>query len=65
VNASHGCVGLFDQRGGGDPSTPAAWFYRGSLIGDVVIVKNSKDRTIQPDNGLNGWNMSWAEWTRR
>ncbi|WP_308312593.1 Ig-like domain-containing protein [Streptomyces sp. ISL-11] len=62
-NVSHGCVGLFDQRGGGDPSTPAAWFYDNSLVGDVVIVKNSQDKTIQPENGLNGWNMSWAEWT--
>ncbi|MFI1178134.1 Ig-like domain-containing protein [Streptomyces sp. NPDC020799] len=62
-NASHGCVGLFDERGGGDPSTPAAWFYSNSLIGDVVVVKNSNDKTIQPDNGLNGWNMPWSEWT--
>ena len=28
-----------------------------------MIVKNSPDKTIQPDNGLNGWNMSWAAWT--
>ncbi|MFI9719421.1 Ig-like domain-containing protein [Streptomyces sp. NPDC052396] len=62
-NASHGCVGLFDERGGGDPSTPAAWFYKNSLIGDVVVVKNSPDRTVQPDNGLNGWNMPWSQWT--
>ncbi|MEU5106789.1 Ig-like domain-containing protein [Streptomyces sp. NPDC021354] len=62
ANVSHGCVGLFDQRGGGDKSTPAAWFFRNSIIGDVVVVKNSNDRTIQPDNGLNGWNMSWSKW---
>ncbi|WP_275557444.1 Ig-like domain-containing protein [Streptomyces sp. 5-6(2022)] len=61
-NVSHGCVGLFDQRGGGDSSTPASWFFRKSIIGDVVIVKNSHDATIQPDNGLNGWNMSWEKW---
>ncbi len=61
-NASHGCVGLEDQRGGGDPNTPAAWFYSNSLIGDVVVVKNSDDKTIKPDNGLNGWNMPWSEW---
>jgi hypothetical protein len=30
----------------------------------VVIVKNSKDKQISPENGLNGWNMSWAEWTK-
>ncbi|MFI8826611.1 Ig-like domain-containing protein [Streptomyces sp. NPDC053431] len=62
ANVSHGCVGLRDARGAGDSSTPAAWFYDHSLIGDVVIVKNSKDKQIQPDNGLNGWNMSWSEW---
>ncbi|WP_406092386.1 Ig-like domain-containing protein [Streptomyces sp. NBC_01013] len=64
TNTSHGCVGLQDARGAGDPSTPAAWFFNSSLIGDVVIVKNSHDSTIQPDNGLNGWNMSWSEWTK-
>ena len=61
-NASHGCVGLFDQRGGGDSSTPAAWFFNNSLIGDVVIVKNSHDETIQPDNGFSDWNLSWDSW---
>ncbi|MGW2593346.1 L,D-transpeptidase [Streptomyces sp. NPDC001515] len=63
VNTSHGCVGLADVKGAGDPNQPAAWFYNNSMIGDVVIVKNSPDKTIQPDNGLNGWNMSWAQWT--
>ncbi|MGV9565007.1 L,D-transpeptidase [Streptomyces sp. NPDC003480] len=63
-NASHGCIGLRDVRGGYDRSTPAAWFYDNSMIGDVVIVKRSHDRTVAPDNGLNGWNMSWDEWTR-
>ncbi|MFH8975783.1 Ig-like domain-containing protein [Streptomyces sp. NPDC017890] len=58
---SHGCVGLRDIQGGqGD--TPAKWFYDSSLIGDVVIVKNSPDGTVAPDNGLNGWNMAWSEW---
>ncbi|MFJ3820779.1 L,D-transpeptidase [Streptomyces nodosus] len=61
-NISHGCIGLKDAQGGGDPARDGAWFYSQSLIGDVVIVKNSKDRTIAPDNGLNGWNMSWADW---
>ncbi|KUH39244.1 MULTISPECIES: L,D-transpeptidase [Streptomyces] len=62
VNTSHGCVGLNDVKGAGDPNQPGAWFYDNSLIGDVVIVKNSKDKTIKPDNGLNGWNMNWADW---
>ncbi|MFG2970477.1 MULTISPECIES: Ig-like domain-containing protein [unclassified Streptomyces] len=59
---SHGCVGLADVQGAqGD--TTAKWFYDNSLIGDVVIVKNSPDKTVQPDNGLNGWNLSWSDWT--
>ncbi|MFD8812304.1 Ig-like domain-containing protein [Streptomyces sp. NPDC059627] len=62
-NASHGCVGLRDIRGGGDRALPAAWFFDHSIIGDVVTVKHSNDRTVSPDNGLNGWNMSWKEWT--
>ncbi|MFG2619350.1 Ig-like domain-containing protein [Streptomyces sp. NPDC048507] len=63
-NVSHGCVGLEDERGAGDDSTPAAWFYNESLIGDVVVVTNSKDKQIAPDNGLNGWNMGWADWIK-
>ncbi|MCT2592504.1 Ig-like domain-containing protein [Streptomyces sp. N2-109] len=63
ANTSHGCIGLFDARGGGDKSTPAAWFYDNSLVGDIVEVKNSKDETIQPDNGFSGWNMDWEDWT--
>ncbi|MBW5481964.1 L,D-transpeptidase [Streptomyces bambusae] len=62
VNTSHGCVGLNDVKGAGDPNQPAAWFFDNSLLGDVVTVTNSPDRTIKPDNGLNGWNMSWADW---
>ncbi|MEU1277679.1 Ig-like domain-containing protein [Streptomyces sp. NPDC005805] len=62
ANTSHGCVGLNDVKGAGDPNQPAAWFYNNSIIGDVVIVKNSKDKVIQPDNGLNGWNMTWSQW---
>lgn len=64
ANVSHGCVGLRDVRGAYDKNTPAAWLFDNSLIGDVVIVKNSKDKQIAPDNGLNGWNMSWSEWKK-
>ncbi|WP_225823000.1 L,D-transpeptidase [Streptomyces naphthomycinicus] len=63
-NASHGCVGLRDVRGGYDSSVPAAWFFNHSMSGDVVVVKNSHDATVAPDNGLNGWNMSWADWKK-
>ncbi|MEV7241922.1 Ig-like domain-containing protein [Streptomyces sp. NPDC093248] len=63
VNTSHGCVGLKDVRGGGDSTKPAAWFFDHSLIGDVVIVKNSDDKTkLAPDNGLSDWNVPWSEW---
>ncbi len=62
VNTSHGCVGLQDKKGANDPSTPAAWFYNHTLIGDVVVVQNTGDKTVSPDNGLNGWNMDWAQW---
>ncbi|WEH17384.1 Ig-like domain-containing protein [Streptomyces sp. VNUA24] len=59
---SHGCIGLADAQGAsGD--TPGKWFFDNSLVGDVVIVKNSPDKTVAPDNGLNGWNMPWSEWT--
>lgn len=63
VNTSHGCIGLNDVKGGGDGSQPAAWFFDNSMTGDVVIVKNSADKTtLAPDNGLSDWNMSWKEW---
>ncbi|KOU59184.1 lipoprotein [Streptomyces sp. MMG1533] len=62
VNTSHGCVGLSDTKGANDPNTPGAWFYNSSIIGDVVVVQNTGDKTVSPDNGLNGWNMSWADW---
>ncbi|CAL9509352.1 L,D-transpeptidase [Streptomyces sp. enrichment culture] len=58
---SHGCVGLADVRGAqGD--TPGKWFFDNSLLGDVVVVQNSPDSTVAPDNGLNGWNMDWSAW---
>ncbi|MEU3251989.1 Ig-like domain-containing protein [Streptomyces sp. NPDC006997] len=63
VNTSHGCVGLQDKKGADDPNTPGAWFYNNSIVGDVVVVKNTGDKTVAPDNGLNGWNMSWDQWT--
>ncbi|WP_229854044.1 L,D-transpeptidase [Streptomyces filipinensis] len=63
ANTSHGCVGLKDVKGGGDGKQPAAWFFGNSMIGDVVIVKNSEDKSmLAPDNGLSDWNMPWSEW---
>ncbi|MFB7508169.1 L,D-transpeptidase [Streptomyces broussonetiae] len=63
ANTSHGCVGLKDAKGGGDGGQPAAWFFDNSMTGDVVIVKNSDDKTrLAPDNGLSDWNVPWTEW---
>ncbi len=62
VNTSHGCVGLSDTKGANDTGTPGYWFYTNSIIGDVVVVQNTGDKTVDPSNGLNGWNMSWADW---
>lgn len=62
VNTSHGCVGLSDTKGADDTGTPAYWMYSHSLVGDVVVVQNTGDKTVSPDNGLNGWNLSWADW---
>ncbi|WLW52623.1 L,D-transpeptidase [Streptomyces sp. SX92] len=62
VNTSHGCVGLSDTKGANDKGTAGYWFYNNSILGDVVVVQNTGDKTVAPDNGLNGWNMSWADW---
>ncbi|MFI6471877.1 Ig-like domain-containing protein [Streptomyces sp. NPDC050516] len=61
---SHGCIGIQDTQGGGDPDSPGAWFYANSLLGDVVVVRNSTGGgTVAPDNGLSGWNLPWPAWT--
>ncbi|MFF7448701.1 MULTISPECIES: Ig-like domain-containing protein [unclassified Streptomyces] len=62
VNTSHGCVGLSDTKGANDKGTAGYWFYNNSIVGDVVVVQNTGDKTVAPDNGLNGWNLSWADW---
>ncbi|MFI2610633.1 Ig-like domain-containing protein [Kitasatospora sp. NPDC018619] len=61
-NVSHGCVGLKDVEGGG-AGTSAGRFYDGSLVGDVMVVKNSvRKETLDPANGLSGWNLPWSAW---
>ena len=62
-NTSHGCVGMDDTKGANDTSVNGYKFYKSSMLGDVVIVKNSDEVTVDPSNGLNGWNLSWADWT--
>ena len=61
-NTSHGCVGLHDAKGANDSSVAGYRFYDSSMLGDVVVVKNSGEKTVDPANGLNGWNLSWPEW---
>ncbi|MFI6334032.1 Ig-like domain-containing protein [Streptomyces sp. NPDC050535] len=62
-NTSHGCVSMHDTKGADDTSVDGYKFYESSMLGDVVIVKNSDEVTVDPANGLNGWNLSWADWT--
>ncbi|MET8825041.1 Ig-like domain-containing protein [Streptomyces sp. NPDC004610] len=61
-NTSHGCVSLDDTRGADDSAADGYRFYDSSMLGDVVIVENSGEVTVDPANGLNGWNLSWADW---
>nr|WP_237419406.1 Ig-like domain-containing protein [Kitasatospora sp. SID7827] len=60
-NASHGCVGMADVKGGGD-STSAGKFFNSSIIGDVVKIQNSKGQTVAGDNGWSGWTIPWSKW---
>ncbi|MFD9430199.1 Ig-like domain-containing protein [Streptomyces sp. NPDC060002] len=62
-NTSHGCVGLHDAKGASDSSVAGYEYYVSSMLGDVVIVRNSGEKTVEAANGLNGWNLSWADWT--
>ncbi|WP_406005789.1 Ig-like domain-containing protein [Streptomyces sp. NBC_00637] len=62
-NTSHGCVGLHDAKGANDSSVAGYEFYASSMLGDVVVVENSGEKTVDAANGLNGWNLSWADWT--
>jgi hypothetical protein len=55
-------VGLHDAKGANDTSADGYRFYESSMLGDVVIVKNSGERTVAASNGLNGWNLSWSDW---
>ncbi|MCG6498579.1 Ig-like domain-containing protein [Kitasatospora sp. A2-31] len=61
TNASHGCISMQDTKDGSDASV-AGKFFNESMIGDVVKVVNSKEKTVSPDNGLSGWNIAWANW---
>ncbi|MGW2249266.1 L,D-transpeptidase [Kitasatospora sp. NPDC001660] len=60
-NASHGCISMADEKGGSDSSV-AGRFFNDSMVGDVVKIVNSKEKTVSPSNGLGGWNVDWANW---
>ncbi|MFE1292930.1 Ig-like domain-containing protein [Streptomyces sp. NPDC058751] len=53
---------LRDVEGADDGSVAGYRFYESSMLGDVVVVRNSGERTVEASNGLNGWNLSWADW---
>ncbi|WP_083976698.1 L,D-transpeptidase [Kitasatospora azatica] len=62
-NASHGCISMQDTNTkGGDDSSTAGKFFNSSMIGDVVIIKNSKGKTVSGSNGLSGWTVPWTTW---
>ncbi|MBO1415012.1 L,D-transpeptidase family protein [Streptomyces sp. FH025] len=61
TNASHGCVSMADVKGGSDTSV-AGKFFNDSMVGDVVKIVNTKEKTVAPSNGLGGWNVPWANW---
>ncbi|MEU2629690.1 hypothetical protein [Kitasatospora sp. NPDC007106] len=47
----------------GDDDSPAGKVYAASLVGDVVIIRNSvKKQPLDPANGLSGWTMPWSQW---
>ncbi|MFD7640364.1 Ig-like domain-containing protein [Kitasatospora sp. NPDC059795] len=60
-NASHGCIGVSDAKGGSD-SSAAGKFFNSSIVGDVVKIVNSKGKTVSGDNGLSGWTVPWSQW---
>ncbi|MEU9732794.1 Ig-like domain-containing protein [Streptomyces sp. NPDC048002] len=62
ANTTHGCIGLQDAKGAADKSVAGYRFYDSSMLGDVVVVTNSDEETVDPANGLNGWNLSWEQW---
>ena len=53
-NVSHGCVNVSVAH--------ATWFFKYSLLGDVVEVKGTPVQ-IAPTNGFGDWNIPWPEWS--
>jgi len=53
ANVSHGCTGMSTSN--------ADWLYHMSVRGDVVTYTGT-ERTIEPGNGYDDWNMSWKDY---
>jgi len=53
ANVSHGCTGMSTDN--------ADWLYHMSVRGDVVDYTGT-DRGIEPGNGYDDWNISWADY---
>jgi len=53
ANVSHGCTGMSTDN--------ADWLYHMSLRGDVVSYTGT-ERTIEPGNGYDDWNVSWKDY---
>jgi lipoprotein-anchoring transpeptidase ErfK/SrfK len=53
ANVSHGCTGMSTSN--------ADWLYHMTVRGDVVTYTGT-DRTIEPGNGYDDWNMSWKDY---
>jgi lipoprotein-anchoring transpeptidase ErfK/SrfK len=54
ANLSHGCTNL--------DTADAEWFYKFSLLGDVVQYPDAPGPTAKVWDGLGDWNVSWATW---
>ncbi|GAA5024583.1 hypothetical protein [Streptomyces siamensis] len=61
-DTGRGCIGLHDARSAADRSVPGYEFCASSMLGDVVVVRHSGERTVGPANGLSGSDLSWTEW---
>lgn len=53
ANVSHGCTGMSTED--------ADWLYHMSKRGDVVDFTGT-DRSIEPGNGYDDWNVSWRDY---
>ncbi|SFP26593.1 Lipoprotein-anchoring transpeptidase ErfK/SrfK [Amycolatopsis arida] len=53
-NVSHGCLNLSVENAG--------WLMETSKRGDIVVVRNSGGRELEPTDGWSVWQMPWDEW---